>query len=132
HADKVELFANGIKIREQHLGPVRANGNEKVPSNSQSITWKIPRPAHDVYLVAVASGPGITVSYWAISPPFQPGSPSRDPRVIGATNPLWVDADGDGKFTAPRTYAAGRVRKFGDNPSVLLAAWARYCAASST
>jgi hypothetical protein len=33
--------------------------------------------------------------------------------VLGATNPIWVDADGDGQFTAARKYAEQIVQNVG-------------------
>jgi hypothetical protein len=52
--------------------------------------------------VAIASGPGVRDAFWRIAKPYQPSSTTWKPRVVGATNPIWVDADGDGKFTALR------------------------------
>jgi len=86
-ADRVELYANGQKIQETNLA---------------NITWSIPRPKSDTYLVAIASGPGITSPHWAIPKPYQPSSKVWNSRVIGATNPIWLDCDGDGKFTPLR------------------------------
>src|SRR5437879_1264864 len=53
HADRVELFANGIRIREQTFERRREQGDTKagIQENSQTVVWNIPRPAHDVYLV---------------------------------------------------------------------------------
>src|SRR5439155_8972489 len=87
-ADRVELYANGSLLREQRVEPSSRAG-EKAKLN-----WTIPRPPHDVYLVAIASGPGVTSPHWAIARPYQPTSPAWEPRVIGSTNPIWVDADG--------------------------------------
>lgn len=86
-ADRVELYANGTKIQE---------------TNSTKVTWKLPRPGRDTYLVAIASGPGITSPHWAIPKPYQASAKRWNPRVLGATNPIWLDADGDGKFTPLR------------------------------
>ena len=37
--------------------------------------WTLPRPKHDVHLVAVATGPGVEGLYWPIAKPYQPTSP---------------------------------------------------------
>ena len=66
------------------------------------VKWTIRRPAQDAFLVAIATGPGITAPHWAIPKPYQPTSKVWNPRVLGATNPIWLDADGDGKFTPLR------------------------------
>lgn len=86
-ADRVELYANGHKIQQ---------------TNTAKATWIIPRPEADTYLVAIASGPGITSPHWAIPKPYQPSSKVWNSRVLGATNPIWLDCDGDGKFTPLR------------------------------
>src|SRR5437667_1430689 len=119
-ADRVELYANGVKIREQQIdAPVS-------PIEKTRITWLIPKPAYDVYLVAIASGPPVTAPYGSIPKPYQPTSRAWAPRVLGATNPVWVDGDGDGKFTAPRAYAKEIVRRVGTDPGKVLAELARY------
>ncbi|MDR3402372.1 MAG: hypothetical protein P4L99_07725 [Chthoniobacter sp.] len=84
--------------------------------------WPIPRPAHDTYLVAIASGPGVTAPYWAIPFPYQPTDRVRQQHVIGATNPVWLDADGDGKFTSARGYAQAILDRTGGDAAKLAAA----------
>jgi hypothetical protein len=119
-ADRVELYANGVKIREQHIdSPVS-------PVEKARITWIIPRPPYDAHLVAIASGPPVTGPFWAIPKPYQPTSRVWEPRVLGATNPIWVDGDGDGEFTAPREYAKRVVAKAGDNLSQVISELAKY------
>lgn len=103
HADHVELYANGILLREQTLAPV----------HEARITWELPKPAHDVHLVAIATGPGVTEPFWEIPRPYQPASKSYIPRVIGSTNPIWIDADGDGKFSSAHAIAQDLLRKAG-------------------
>lgn len=114
----VALFANGEKIREAQFAETPAAN--RPPGERAAVTWEIPRPAHDVHLVAVATGPGITAPFWAIPRPYQPASPRWTGRVIGAVNPIWVDADGDGKFTAARGYARKLVAQHGSDPAALL------------
>ncbi|PYI80805.1 MAG: hypothetical protein DME26_20935 [Verrucomicrobia bacterium] len=118
-ADRVELFANGEKIREQQIKSARSAEKAKV-------TWTIPRPRYDVHLVAIATGPGVTGPYWAIPRSYQPTSRVWEPRLIGSTNPIWVDADGDGKFTAARAYAKELWMRIGADPVKLLAELASY------
>ncbi len=79
------------------------------------------RPRHDFWIVAVATAPGVTAPFWAIPRPYQPSSKKWTPRVIGVTNPIYVDGDGDGKYTPPRGYAERLVRKHGnDLPALFL------------
>jgi hypothetical protein len=125
-ADRVELYANGIKIREQQIeAPVS-------PVEKTRITWIIPKPAYDAHLVAIASGPPVTAPFWPIPKPYQPTSRVWEPRVIGATNPIWVDGDGDGKFTAPRAYAKDIVQRAGTDPAKLISELAKFDEAVAT
>jgi hypothetical protein len=116
-ADTLELYADGARIRHERLEP--AGGGLKARRR-----WVLPRPAHDIYLVALASGPGVTSPHWAIPRPYQPSSRVWTPRVIGSTNPIWIDADGDGKHTSPREYARDIIAACGCDPAPLLRALA--------
>ena len=97
-ADRLNLYANGHLIRTQAIRPSPAI----VKTNC---TWGIPRPAHDVHLVAIATGPGITEPFWESPRPYQPTSKKHDPRLQGTTNPIFIDGNGDGKYTSPRRLA---------------------------
>jgi hypothetical protein len=110
-ADHVELYANGIKIREQAIATPGAAGEKA------RIEWRLPRPANDTYLVAIASGPGVTAPYWAIPLPYQPTDRIRQPKVIGANNPVWLDADGDGRFSSARDYAQAILQRTSGDPA---------------
>jgi hypothetical protein len=100
-ATNVELYANGILIRQTAI----TNQTRRGAGEKAAVGWTIPKPAHDVHLVAIATGPGVTAPFWAGARPYQPSSPHWRPRVIAVTNPIRVDGDGDGKFTAAREYA---------------------------
>jgi hypothetical protein len=119
-ADRVELFANGSRIREEHLRPAPGGVLRA------QVEWKIPRPPNDTYLVAIASGPGVREPFWPCPRPYQPTSRVFLPRVIGSTNPIWLDADGDGKFTPPRAVAAEAVRQWAGDPARLILELSRY------
>jgi hypothetical protein len=119
-ADRVELFANGIKIRETAV-PAQDRAGEKA-----LVHWRLPRPPHDVHLVAIAHGPPVTAPYWAIPYPYQPTNRVRQPCVLGATNPVWLDADGDGKFTSAREYAKQVIEQSGGDAVKLEAALTRF------
>ena len=98
-ASRVALFFNGRKVRE-----------EKIEHSSDAIVkyrdrWVFGGPGKDIHLVLVATGPRLENSYW---------SPPQDDRyVIGATNPVWIDGDGDGKYSAPGDYARALVAECG-------------------
>ncbi len=118
-ADRVELFANGVKVRGQAIEP-----SENV--RKARVTWTLPRPRHDVHLVAIATGPGVSAPFWDIPRPYQPTSKTFTSRVIGSTNPIWLDGDGDGEFTSARGYAARIVRGAGGDAAKITAALANY------
>ncbi|NBR84562.1 MAG: hypothetical protein EB141_04140 [Verrucomicrobia bacterium] len=118
-ADRVELIANGIKVAEQRIAPNAGVIKARVP-------FKLPRFKHDVHLVAIASGPGVTAPFGETPRPYQPTSKRFTPRVLGATNPVWVDADGDGKFTSARAYAEQLVKRHGTDATKLFPALADY------
>lgn len=106
-ADHVELFANGVLIREQVIKDTGKAGEKA------RLKWKLPKPAHDVHLVAIATGPGVTEPFWEIPRPYQPSSKAFTGRVIGATNPIWIDADGGGRFDSAFAIAQRLVAQFG-------------------
>ena len=98
-ADRVELYANGQRIRQREITPGAA------------VTWHLAKPAYDLYLVAIATGPGIDAPFWDIPRSYQPKWKRHVPRVQGATNPIWIDADGDGQHTSPREYARREIQR---------------------
>jgi hypothetical protein len=124
--ERVELYANGERIRDEWVEG-GTTGGEKA-----RLRWKIDRPANDVHLEVVASGPGIREPYWPLSRPYQPSTPLWNPRVIAITNPVWIDADGDGTFTSPRALAAKVLAQHGKNLPALVAELGRYDEAVAT
>jgi hypothetical protein len=122
-ASSVALYANGRKIREQTFpSPPR----EGASASAREVRWSIPKPAHDVHLVAIATGPPVTAPFWAMTKPYQPASPKWEGRAIASTNPIWIDADGDGEFSAARKYARQMIERHGTDPAKLLPALSRY------
>lgn len=108
-ADHISLYANGKKIRE-----------EKIPlANTAGLKWKgtwdIPLPKYDVFLVAIAEGPGYGIPYWPLAKPYQPSSPDWTPRLIGSSGAVWVDGDNNGKRNAAHDYAKAIVDSSGGN-----------------
>jgi hypothetical protein len=118
-ADNVTLYANGIAVREARIDDRR--GGVKWKS-----TWTLPLPKHDVHLVVVATGPGVTQVYWPIAKPYQAVSPIVNRRVIGSTGAVWIDADGDGRRTSALDYAMRLVQKHRDSPTDCIAALADF------
>ncbi len=98
-AERVTLYANGKKIREQKI----LNGG--APGVKWRGSWMLPLPKHDIFLVAIAEGPGAGMLYWPIEKPYQPASPEWQPRVMGSTGAVWIDADKNGKRNSAYDYA---------------------------
>jgi hypothetical protein len=121
-ANRVELFANGVSIRTNTISPsdAKSRGVKAV------VEWTIPRPAHDVHFVAIATGPGVSAPFWATPKPYQPTSPGWTNRVVAVTNPIWIDADDDGQFTSARGYAKQLVQQSNRNEMQLLRVLANY------
>ncbi len=100
--EKIVLYANGVPIREVATESRDAALPRGVHWQQQ---WDLPRPEHDVHLVALALGPGIEQPYWRTAKPYQPDSPAWHARTAGCSGAVWVDADKDGRFRCAREYA---------------------------
>jgi hypothetical protein len=105
-AERVTLYANGIKIREDHIKNGSAAGTKWQGQ------WKLPRQRNDVYLVVVTEGRGDYLPYWPIVKPYQPTSKSWKPYTVGSTGAIWIDADGDGKISSAHDYADKLTSRF--------------------
>ncbi|MBP85419.1 MAG: hypothetical protein CMJ64_01685 [Planctomycetaceae bacterium] len=102
-ADKIMLFANGQLVREEAIANVIG---DRLPTGVLwADRWTIPRPQHDVHLVAIATGPGIKELYWRTAKPYQPDTPDPTTRTVGCSGAIWLDVDGDGKRTSAHDYA---------------------------
>ncbi|MBC7819137.1 MAG: hypothetical protein IAG10_19785, partial [Planctomycetaceae bacterium] len=102
-ASQVQLFSNGHMIRE---AAIPSEPDSPLPTGVKwAGGWTIPKPHHDVHLVAIATGPGVDGLYWRMAKPYQPTSPIWEPRVIGCSGAIWLDADKDGRRTSARDYA---------------------------
>lgn len=125
-ADRVALYANGRLLREEPIADDHQAGEKA------RVVWRIPKPAHDTHLVAIASGPGVTAPYWEIPRPYQPSSKTFVPRVLGSTNPVWLDADGDGRFSSAYDLARSLIQQHGGDRAKVRAALKDYDEAVAT
>ena len=123
-AARVALYVNGTQTHHADI-PQPAD-----PADSAGVKWQgrftLPRPRHDVHLVAIATGPGVTGPWWPCAKPYQPTSPRFTPYVLGATAPVYVDADGNGRFDAACDYARRLVADAGGDLAALSARLADY------
>ncbi len=108
-ADRVLLYADGEVIREEKIG-----GKRQSEGVLWTGGWTLARPRHDVALVAVALGPGIEEPYWRTAKPYQPESPDWTSQVVGASGPIWLDGDADGRRMSAYDYAERAVNTEGD------------------
>jgi hypothetical protein len=127
-ASRVKLYANGQLVREEAIG---TSSGTKEPGVKWHGTWKFTPPKHDVYLVAVALGPGVTGPYWPTAKPYQPTSPDWEPCVLGVSGAIWLDGDGDGRRSSARDYAERAFAASGGELPKLIAALGGYDAATA-
>lgn len=98
-ADHVSLYANGKKIHEHKIHPVKKHIVKWKGS------WTVKVPDHDIFLVAIAEGPGQGMPWWPIAKPYQPSSPHWAPKLIGSTGAVWIDGDKNGRRNSAYDYA---------------------------
>ena len=102
-ATRVALYVNGVETHHADIAPPPGS-----PSTN-GVKWHgrfaLPRPKHDVHLVAIATGPGVAGPWWPFAKPYQPTSPRFTPTALGLTAPVYVDADGNGRFDSAYDYA---------------------------
>jgi hypothetical protein len=113
-ADRVSLFVNGKKIKEAKIPNSKAGGLK------WKGTWDIPFPKHDIFLVAMAEGPGAGIPYWPIEKPYQPASTDWTPKLVGSTGAVWIDADKNKKRNAAYDYAKAIMNSSGNNISKMI------------
>lgn len=98
-ADRISLYANGKLLRSEAIKDGTKAGIK------WKERWSLPLSKHDVFLVAIAEGPGYGMPYWPIAKPYQPASPQWTPRLMGATGAVWIDGDKNGKRNTAYEYA---------------------------
>lgn len=90
-ADRIALYSNRGLVREETIDP---EARDRLPRGVLwSDEWIVPKPKHDAFLVAIATGPGIAGLYWKTAKPYQPDSPEWTPRTVGASGAVWLDVD---------------------------------------
>jgi hypothetical protein len=66
-------------------------------------------PPHDAWVVCVVTGAGVGGRFW----------PQINDYTLAATNPIFLDVDGDGRYSSPREIARARLAAGGDGPTAL-------------
>lgn len=79
-ARNAQMFVNGV-LREERAVPHTPNA----PTDAR-LEFELAPLAHDAWVVFVASGDGVAAPFW----------PQLNDYTLAATNPVFVDVDGDG------------------------------------
>ena len=83
------LYVNGKQVAQKTIHSVSNQPTD------QTLEFSLELPPHDAYLVAFVLGDGITLPGWTTY-----GKASQ-----AITNPIFLDIDGDAKYSAPRATA---------------------------
>lgn len=98
------VFINGQPVMEKAV---------PVTTDRPTDLWMdlpVKAPAHDAHLVCVVLGDGVTHPTWR----------TREKFTLAATNPIFLDADGDSNYTPPRETARALLKQAGGS---LTAQW---------
>lgn len=102
-ADRLRLFINGINVTDQPIAGIPTY------ARSPGVIWEgavpLPQRAHDCFVVAIATGPGLDGPHWRTAKPYQWLSEDFTPQVIGCSEVVWLDRDGDRKLSSAFDYA---------------------------
>lgn len=89
------VYLNGLKVAETNLAKVTS-----LPFRAD-LNFKIPAPKNDAYLVCAAYGKAIDDPAW----------PTYAKYTLAVTNPIFIDADKNGKYSSPRESALAAMQK---------------------
>jgi hypothetical protein len=103
---KASVYINGVEAASQPVPTIAG----KVTRTT--LIFDVPVPAHDAHLVCAVVGKPIT----------DPGWKAYIKMTFAATNPVYLDADGDGNYSSPRESAARIRARFGPDFAKLLGA----------
>ena len=97
------------------LDGTRVASCELVPAEGKRydvrIAFEVDAPAHDAWLVCLVEGDGVHHPAW----------PLLNDYTLAATNPVYIDGDRDGAYSAPRATARALLERRGDDPESLAA-----------
>ncbi len=87
---RAAVLLNGVQVAHRSIDAVAGAATDV------TLTFDIPRPAGDAHLICVAIGDSVDDPSWRTIFGYS----------IAATNPVYLDADGDGQYTSPRAQGA--------------------------
>lgn len=104
----VSIFVNGRLVMKR---PIASKPKQ---ATRERISFSLKRPQTDAYIVAYVQGDPVTQI------PFYTGELMRFERyTMGATNPIFLNVDGDGHYTSPRQTALYILRTLKNNTKVI-------------
>jgi hypothetical protein len=104
HPRRALVFLNGQEVASKEV-----LYTDNAPTDVH-INFSVPKPKHDAHLVCIVLGDGVTHPSWKTEEKF----------TLAATNPIFLDADGDGKYTTPRETARTLLAQADDKWSATL------------
>lgn len=113
-ADRIEIYLNG-ELAATH--PILPPKDSPVKFDARI---ELPPLAHDAWLVVIASGPGVRGHYWPTPRPNKPLRADWESRVFGSTNPIWLDGDGDRRFSSAYAYARRIISAHVQEPPIVI------------
>ncbi len=90
---KALVYLNGVAVETREVSSVAGR------TTDLDLRFKLAAPRHDAWLVCVVLGDPVTDPAWA----------TEEAYTFAATNPVYLDADGDGSCQSPRSTAAGLI-----------------------
>ncbi|MSU63885.1 MAG: hypothetical protein EXS31_16085 [Pedosphaera sp.] len=90
------VFLNGIAAAEMNVPTESGHATDAL------LKFILPTPAHDAHLVCVVLGAGVKEPCWT----------TYENYTLAATNPLYLDVDGDGRYSSPREIARTLLGRF--------------------
>ncbi|MFT7677132.1 MAG: hypothetical protein ACI8QC_001109 [Planctomycetota bacterium] len=109
---KAVLFLNGEPLKEFALAPEEVG---QAPGGATDLRLECAVPntwSQDAWAVWVVLGEGIDGPYWPLANDY----------TLGATNPIFLDFDGDGTYSSPRQTATLLLEGIGTDADMLTAA----------
>lgn len=121
-ASALRVFMNGQLVKEIAIDPATV----VAPGVKWEGTVELDGPTHDVFLTALAEGPGVDHVAWKTAKPYQPTSQDEHTSVLACSGAVWIDADKDGERTPAIRYAERLLTEAGTDLPKLLGALAPY------
>ncbi|HVS19493.1 MAG TPA: hypothetical protein VMT18_12885, partial [Planctomycetota bacterium] len=100
-----EVWVNGVRRALRELAPEAGAPFER------TLAIELEAGIHDAWLVCLVHGDGVGHPAW----------PLLNDYTLAATNPVYLDGDGDGAYRSPRATARALLEARGDGPEALSA-----------